>query len=120
MSLKSPSLRSAFRRRRERLTVVGSTERPRLSIYRSSKHVYAQIIDDGKGVTLAYASSRDPQFGKEAKGATVAGAQRVGTLIAERAKAAQITKVVYDRGGRPYHGRIRALAEGARAGGLIF
>jgi large subunit ribosomal protein L18 len=93
--------------------------RPRLSVHRSNKQIYAQIIDDLKGVTLAAASSQDKDAGTD-KGHTVDAAQKVGKLIAERAKAAGVEKVQFDRGGFVYHGRIKALAEGAREGGLQF
>jgi len=95
--------------------------RPRLSVFRSSKHIYAQVIDDAKGHTLAAASSLDESIkGTGTKGADKAAAERVGALIAERAKAAGVTEVVFDRGGYLYHGRIKALADAARAGGLSF
>ena len=95
--------------------------RPRLSVYRSSKHIYAQIIDDSKGVTLAAASTLEKDVaGDAATGATVELAERVGKLVAERAKAKGLTEVVFDRGGYIYHGRIKALAEAAREGGLQF
>ena len=96
-------------------------DRPRLSVFRSSKHIYAQVIDDGQGRTLAAASSIDKTLkGKLAKGADKAAATEVGKLIAERATAAGIKEVVFDRGGYQYHGRIKALAEAAREGGLSF
>ncbi len=95
--------------------------RPRLSVHRSSKNIYAQIIDDVNGVTLASASSMEKDFraGKKT-GADKAAATAVGKLIAERAKAAKVSDVVFDRGGYIYHGRIKALAEAAREGGLKF
>ncbi|MGA0531747.1 50S ribosomal protein L18 [Hansschlegelia sp. KR7-227] len=95
--------------------------RPRLSVFRSSKQIYAQIIDDTKGVTLASASTLDKDFraGKKT-GADVAAAQAVGKLVAERATAAGVTDVVFDRGAYIYHGRVKALAEAAREGGLNF
>jgi len=94
-------------------------ERPRLSVHRTGRHIYAQIIADGESRTLAAASTLE----KEARaktGATVAGAQEVGRKLAERAKAAGITKVVFDRGGFLFHGRVKALADAAREGGLEF
>ena len=95
--------------------------RVRLSVFRSGKHIYAQIIDDSKGVTLAQASTVDEALRKKVKsGATVDAAKSVGELIAERAKKASVNEVVFDRGGYLYHGRIKALADGARAGGLSF
>ncbi len=98
-----------------------SKDRPRLSVFRSSKHIYAQIIDDDQGRTLAAASSIDKTLkGKLGKGTDKAAATEVGKLIAERAVAAGVEKVVFDRGGYLYHGRVKALAEAAREGGLSF
>jgi large subunit ribosomal protein L18 len=95
--------------------------RPRLSVFRSSKHIYAQIIDDVKGATLATASSLDKELKTELKtGADSSAAARVGKLIAERAVKAGVTQVVFDRGGYIYHGRVKALADAAREGGLSF
>lgn len=95
--------------------------RPRLSVFRSSKHIYAQVIDDSKGVTLASASSKDKDLKSSLKtGADVAAAEAVGKLVAARAKAAGVETVVFDRGGYLYHGRVKALADGAREGGLSF
>lgn len=94
--------------------------RLRLSVHRSSRHIYAQIIDDSKGVTLAAASSLDGDFGKESTGADRAAAAKVGKMIAERALKAGIKEVVFDRGGFLYHGRVKALADAAREGGLDF
>ena len=93
-------------------------ERPRLSVFRSGRHIYAQVIDDTKGHTLAAASSRDKDFGK--KGNDKDAAAAVGKLVAERATAAGVKKVVFDRGAYLYHGRVKALADGAREGGLEF
>ncbi|MFQ5958405.1 MAG: 50S ribosomal protein L18 [Alphaproteobacteria bacterium] len=105
---------------RSRIAKV-SGARPRLSVFRSNKHVYAQIIDDGRGVTLAAASSLDKALKGELKsGGDKAAAARVGALIAERAKAAGVAEVVFDRGGYMYHGRVKALADAAREGGLAF
>jgi large subunit ribosomal protein L18 len=93
--------------------------RPRLSVFRSSKHIYAQVIDDVKGHTVAAASSLEKELKAQLKtGADKAAATAVGKLLAERAKKAGVDKVVFDRGGYRYHGRIKALADGARAGGL--
>ena len=112
--------RRRIRRYRIRKRVTGTAERPRLTVYRSSLHIYAQIIDDVAGSTLAAASSRDPLEGRvEGKGKT-AVSQAVGKLLAERAKAKGVSKVAFDRGGYLYHGRIKALADGARSGGLEF
>ena len=95
--------------------------RPRLSVFRSSKQVYAQVIDDEKGVTVAAASSLEKTMRESLKtGATVEAARLIGKQIAERAKKAGVDKVVFDRGGYMYHGRVKALAEGAREGGLDF
>ncbi len=107
---------------RIRSRVRGGKERPRLAVFKSARHIYAQVIDDGSGATLAHASSLDPGFKKEAKkgGASRDAAVQVGSLVAERAKKAGITKVVFDRGGYLYHGRVKALAEAARQGGLEF
>ncbi len=99
--------------------VKGGPERPRLAVFRSLKHIYAQVIDDTHGHTVAAASSMEKKAGV-ASGGNVAGAKEVGKLIAERAKAKGITKVVFDRGGFMYHGRIKALADAAREAGLEF
>ena len=106
------------RHRRVRAKISGTPECPRLNVFRSSKHIYAQIIDDVKGVTLAAASSTEKDF--EGFGGNCDAAKKVGLMIAEKAKAAGITDVVFDRGGYVYHGRVAALAEGAREGGLNF
>jgi large subunit ribosomal protein L18 len=104
-----------------RKRVVGSLDRPRLSIFRSNIHIYAQVIDDAAGRTLAAASSKDATLASSAAGKTkTERAKAVGKLIAERAKAAGIDKVVFDRGGFKYHGRVQALAEAAREAGLSF
>lgn len=112
----------ARKRRHERVRkrVEGSPERPRLSVFRSHLHIYAQVIDDTAGKTLVSASSVDPALRGQIKGGNVDGAKAVGKLVAERALAAGVTQVVYDRGGYLYHGRIAALAEAAREGGLDF
>ncbi len=98
----------------------GAADRPRLSVFRSSKHIYAQIIDDGEGRTLACASSLEDAGRAAGKGATAEAAAAVGKLIAERAKAAGVAQAVFDRGPYLYHGRVKALAEAAREGGLEF
>lgn len=105
------------RHNRVRVRVTGTQERPRLNVFRSLNHIYAQVIDDTQGHTLVAASTQDSGVGESAK---MQQAKAVGQLVAERAKAAGITKVVFDRGGYLYHGRIKALAEGAREGGLDF
>lgn len=106
--------RQARIHKRVRRKVSGTTSRPRLNVFRSNKNIYAQVIDDTAGHTLAAASS------KEAKGTKSEQAKAVGQLIAEKAKAAGITQVVFDRGGYLYHGRVKAVADGAREGGLDF
>jgi large subunit ribosomal protein L18 len=105
--------------RRIRRKVSGSARRPRLCVYRSLKHIYAQIIDDAQGRTLVSASSADQDAGVS-RGGNVASAKAVGRLVAERAKATGIRAVVFDRGGYLYHGRVKALAEAAREAGLEF
>ncbi|MEW6173227.1 MAG: 50S ribosomal protein L18 [Bacillota bacterium] len=108
------------RRLRVRNKVHGTNERPRLNVFRSSNHIYAQVVDDDRGVTLAAASTLSPELKGKVVGGNIEGAVAVGTLIAEKAKAKGITKVVFDRAGQIYHGRIKALAEAARTGGLEF
>ena len=106
--------------KRIRKKVTGTVERPRLRVYKSAKHFYAQVIDDTKGHTLVSMSSRDKFIaGEDIKG-KCALAHKVGMLLAEKAKSAGIEKVVFDRGGYIYHGRVKAFSEGAREGGLIF
>ena len=102
------------RRKRLRRKVVGTAERPRLSVYRSNVHIYAQLIDDYAGHTLAAADSREVEEAESRKEA----ARAVGELVARRAAEAGVEEVVFDRGGNKYHGRVAALAEGARSGGL--
>ena len=106
------------RHKRVRAKISGTPEMPRLNVFRSEANIYAQIIDDVSGVTLVSASSLDKAV--EGYGGNVAAASAVGKLIAERAKAKGIENVVFDRGGYLYHGRVKALAEGAREGGLQF
>ncbi len=110
------------RKRRTRASIAKkSGGRIRLSVFRSSKHIYVQVIDDAAGTTLASASTLDKELkGSLKTGADAAAAAAVGKLIAERAKAAGITEVVFDRGGYIYHGRVKALADAAREGGLSF
>jgi large subunit ribosomal protein L18 len=112
----------ARRQRRVRAQIRKSTGvRPRLSVFRSSQHIYAQVIDDARGVTLAAASTLDDGLKGQIKvGANVEAAKAVGKLVAERALAAGVKTVVFDRGGYLYHGRIKALADAAREGGLAF
>jgi large subunit ribosomal protein L18 len=114
--------RSASRTKRHeriRLRLAGTPERPRLAVFRSLSHIYAQVIDDTSGTTLAAASSREASF-KDASGTKSDDAKAVGKLVAERAKAAGVDKVVFDRAGFQYHGRVRSLAEAAREAGLDF
>jgi large subunit ribosomal protein L18 len=106
---------------RVRTRVSGTPERPRLAVYRSLDHIYAQVIDDHSGKTLASASSADSETRKNLKGGgNVAAAKVIGKAVAERAKAAGVSKVVFDRGGYKYHGRVKALADAAREAGLQF
>jgi large subunit ribosomal protein L18 len=105
---------------RIRKKVLGTSERPRLNIYRSLNHIYVQVIDDLKGVTLVAASSAEGKKESRASGGNLAAAKSVGKAIAERAKAKGIAKVVFDRGGYIYHGRVKALADSARESGLQF
>lgn len=104
---------------RIRKNISGTAECPRLSVYRSAKHIYAQLIDDTQGKTLAAAATLDASL-KSANGGNKEEAKKVGLLLAENAKAKGISQVVFDRGGLRYHGRVAALAEGAREGGLEF
>ena len=120
--MQSQVKRKEFRRRirfRIRQTVAGSPTRPRLAVFRSLKHIYVQAIDDESGRTIAAASSQDATL-RGKSGANVEAAKHVGGLIAEKLKAAGVERVVFDRGGVLYHGRVRALAEAAREGGLKF
>jgi large subunit ribosomal protein L18 len=108
------------RHRRVRKKVHGTAARPRLAVYRSNKHVSVQLIDDDEGRTIAAASTIEADQRAAGTGGSVAAATRVGELIAERAKAAGVTQVVFDRGGYAYHGRVAAIAEAARTAGLEF
>jgi len=104
-----------------RSNLFGSSERPRLSVFRSDKHIYAQVINDFDGKTIAAASSTATEVRGDLKnGGNIEAAKRVGKAIAEKAKAAGVTQVMFDRGGRRYHGRVKALADAAREGGLKF
>ena len=106
---------------RVRTRVTGTPERPRLNVYRSVAHIYAQVIDDRSGKTLVSASSVDKDTKKGLKGGgNIASAKAVGKIIADRATAAGVTQVVFDRGGYKYHGRVKALADAAREAGLKF
>ncbi len=115
--------KNAKRRRvhdRIRKKVMGTPERPRLNVYRSLNHIYVQVIDDLKGVTLVSANSAEGKKEVRTSGGNLASAKNVGKVVAERAKAKGITKVVFDRGGYIYHGRVKALADAAREAGLQF
>jgi large subunit ribosomal protein L18 len=108
------------RKKRIRRKLSGTTERPRLTVYKSLKHIYAQVVDDSNGKTLAFASSLSKELKGKDEGDKKDDAKRVGSLIAEKCKGAKIEAVVFDRNGFPYRGRIAAVADGARAGGLKF
>jgi large subunit ribosomal protein L18 len=115
--------KNATRRRvheRIRKKVLGTAERPRLNVYRSLNHIYVQVIDDLKGVTLVSASSAEGKKKSPTSGGNLASAKSVGKTVAERAKAKGIDKVVFDRGGYIYHGRVKAVADAAREAGLKF
>ena len=106
---------------RIRKKLSGTPERPRLSVFFSGRHVYAQIIEDSAGHTLAAANTTEAKFREDKTSrANISTAEKVGALLAERAKAKQIERVVFDRGGAQYHGKVKALADAARAGGLDF
>ncbi len=117
MTVVTSRQRRLRRRRRVRARVTGTTQRPRLSVYRSNRGVFAQLIDDGKGHTVAAVNWIEPELRKLTASEQ---AKRAGELLAERAKAAGVETCVFDRGGYQYHGRVKALAEGAREGGLVF
>ena len=119
MLLKADKKKTRMKRHfRVRNRLSGTAERPRLSVFRSLAHIYAQIIDDEKGITIVAASSVEKDF--EGYGGNIAGAKKVGAAIAKKALEKGISEVVFDRGGYIYHGRIAALAEAAREGGLKF
>jgi len=121
MSKVEPRIARLRRHTRVRAKVKGTTERPRLCVFRSLGHVYAQVIDDSRGHTLTYASTLDPEIRDKAVGKVKTGkAELVGSLVAGRALSKGITQVVFDRGGYKYHGRVKALAEAAREIGLKF
>ena|SRR5687768_10563766 len=106
------------RKQRIRRKVSGTTERPRLTVYKSLKHIYAQVVDDTAGKTVAFASSLSKELKGKDEGDKKESAKRVGKLIAEKCKAAKVEAVVFDRNGFPYHGRIAAVADAAREAGL--
>ncbi len=121
ITVKDKNKDRVVRHKRVRKTVVGTTERPRLNVYRSLNNIYAQIIDDSKGVTLASASTLDKEVAEMIKDKTKTEAARiVGEVIGKRAKDKKIKEVVFDRGGYLYTGRVQAVADGARASGLKF
>jgi large subunit ribosomal protein L18 len=117
MTVLTKPQRRLRRRRRVRAKVHGTAERPRISVFRSNRGVFVQLIDDESGRTLAAVNWTEPELRKLDR---MAQAQRIGALLAERAKAAGVDSAVFDRGGYQYHGRVKALAEGAREGGLRF
>jgi len=118
---KAKKKRQLRRRRHVRRRITGTAERPRLTVFRSSKHIYAQLIDDLNGRTLAAASSASPEVrAGAAYGGNIKAATAVGTALAEKAKAAGVQTAAFDRGHYRYHGRVKALAEAARKGGLEF
>jgi large subunit ribosomal protein L18 len=110
----------AKRVRRIRKKITGTMERPRLRVFKSNKHMYAQIIDDVAGHTLVSMSTVDKEFERGDEKGKVGAAKMIGVMLATRAKAAGISKVIFDRGGSVYHGRVKSLSEGAREGGLEF
>ncbi len=122
MGKTNPRQKARFRRKlRIRKKVFGTKERPRLSVFRSNRYIVAQIIDDEQGMTIVAASSMASDLkDKTVEGGKTAAAKEVGKLIAARAREKGIEQVVFDRGGYLYHGRVKALAEGAREGGLVF
>jgi large subunit ribosomal protein L18 len=117
VSVKTRPAKRLKRRRRVRAKITGSAERPRISVFRSNRGVFAQLIDDDSGKTLAAVNSTEDELKTLPR---MDQAKRAGELLAERAKAAGVETAVFDRGGYQYHGRVKALAEGAREGGLIF
>ncbi len=123
MGKTNPRRKARFRRKlRIRKKVFGTGERPRLSVFRSNRYMFAQLIDDEKGITIVSASSMasDLENAEKLEGGKSAAAREVGKLIASRAREKGIENIVFDRGGYLYHGRVKALAEGAREGGLVF
>ena len=119
--IRTNKARRVMRHIRVRRNLKGTTERPRLAIYRSLNHIYAQVIDDTKGVTLVAASSLEGEMKAQSSGMDKSDvATQVGALISERAKGKGVSTVVFDRAGYKFHGRLKALAEAARKGGLVF
>ena len=118
---RTPLEKLQFRKTRVRTKIFGTPERPRLSVFKSIKNIYTQIVDDTKGITLAHASSLDAEVKKKVKsGGNVQSAALIGQMIAERAAQKKIKSVVFDRGGRLYHGVVKAVADAARKNGLEF
>jgi large subunit ribosomal protein L18 len=109
-----------LRKERVRTKISGTAQKPRLSVYRGNKNIYTQIIDDLQGTTLVAASSLSPEIREKTKGSTIETAKQVGALLAVKAKEKGIAKVVFDRSGYKYHGRVKALSDAAREGGLKF
>lgn len=119
--IKKKYIARKMRKKRVRKKIVGTSERPRLAVFRSLKHIYTQIIDDEKGITLVAASTLSPELTNSLSTAgNIDAARKVGQLIASKARERQIESVVFDRGGYPYHGRVQGLAEAARESGLKF
>lgn len=119
--IKKKYIARKMRKQRVRKKIVGTSKRPRLAVFRSLKHIYTQIIDDEKGITLVAASTLSPELKNSLSTAgNIDAARKVGQLIANKAREQQIESVVFDRGGNPYHGRVQGLAEAAREGGLKF
>jgi len=120
---KNKAKRAGLKRRQRRVRgkISGTSERPRLRVTRTNKHIYAQVVDDTKGMTIVAANTLQAEFKETGKsGATVEGAKQLGEILGKRAIAAGIDEVVFDRGGHLYHGRVQALADGARSAGLKF
>jgi large subunit ribosomal protein L18 len=120
MAVKSRREKRQKRHFRARKRIQGCEDRPRLSVFKSNKHIVAQLINDKSQLTICSVASYAPEFKERIKGFTISGAETVGKAIAEKAKEKGIEKVVFDRGGNPYHGRVKALAEAARKTGLNF
>lgn len=121
MAKMTPQESRLRRHRRVRSRLAGTAARPRLSVFRSLDHIYAQVVDDERGATLVSASTLDSELAEELASLNkTEQAKKVGELVAKRALAAGITQVVFDRGGYPYHGRVKALADGSREAGLMF
>lgn len=120
MAIKSRKERTAKRHRRARKKISGTTLRPRLAVYRSSKHISAQVINDETGETICAVASYSKDHKDVTKGSNIEGAAKIGKVIAEKAKDKGVESVVYDCGGNLYHGRVKALADAAREGGLVF